>query len=209
MSNDFSKTPSSNPVNFYNQKYLHTIHSAAEKDDLILKLCSATLGKNLMIVPGSIIWAEQEPVMGKSGVKVKGTALNSTYVVHNGELIYTNHKKHNVGEVDSFETKFFDFKPGKDGGTFDADSLSFGIEICADHGAIKNRLQDSQTASNIDLHLLVSDGNSMNAPAMRKGGYGLHCDRSGTFVYLADNSLPGRRRVDPTTGNTFWTLRLA
>ena len=210
MPNDDSPTKSSNPVNFFNQSYKHTMYSAAEKDELIRKLCAATAGKNIMVVAGSIMWAESEPVMGtiiKSNVKSKGEALNSTYVVHNGTMVYNYNKHTDVSEIDAFEQKLFTFKPGSEGGTFIADGLSFGIEICRDHGGVRNHFEDTGTTSGIDIHMLVSDGNTFNAPAMRKGGFGLHCDRSKGEAWAADDSYAGRKRL-PATGDLTWTLTL-
>jgi len=206
---DVSKFPPPKSPTADRRSYAHSIHSAAEKDQLIIRLCVATGGKNIMIVAGSIVWAEKEPVMAGSKVVTKGEVLNSSYIIYNGSVACHYDKSLDVAELDIYERDLFNFKPGdKQGGIFVADGLSFGIEICGDHGGIRHPSSTStDTVQTLDIHMLVSDGASFASPALRTGGYGLHCDRSACTVWQADTSYAGRKRIT-AGGNLTWTLAL-
>jgi hypothetical protein len=200
---------------YKNSKLATTILSAFDRQFLISALSIATQRRNVLVVPGTIFWAQSEPQYKIStfkkirSVRAPGVARNTCDVIYRGNLIHSYNKHLDAHELDNFEMNTYTFMPGINAGTFEASGLKIGVEVCKDAGsrtlqtalfdrenphATTNQLQRPAENMNfgdvgLDLQLLVSDGAKFlpSMMAIRKGGFAAHCDASGGEVAFTRN----------------------
>lgn len=191
------------PLEHYasSKKKTSTIFSSKKRESLRQRLRSATKGREILIVPGSIFWQHKYAFS-------RGAVQNSCDVIYKGKVIHEYGKQVDSLELDSFEKGKNTFSPGRTRGIFEVDGLQVGVEICADHTSdtnlrstlieinnpdepdtertIRNQLnvldryQKPGMAAEfgLDLHLLISDGMPFvrTSAAIRNGGFAVHCD---------------------------------
>ena len=122
---------------------------------------------DILIVPGSIAYS-----------KARGFSKRKYYnvcpIAAGGNIIHKYYKQSN----DTFQTDD-DFKSKNYGSTFNYGSLTFGIDICLDHG--QKKLKNSLNGGRVDVHILISDGSapSPNSLATDQQGLVVFCDMNG------------------------------
>jgi hypothetical protein len=175
-------------------KWISTLYSKTDCEYLQSAMCVASAHGNTLIVPGTIFWAEREPLR-QSGKKrsqrnkliAKGVARNTTFAFHKGNLLDTYNKHHESHELDDLDQDSFVFEGGTTASVFTIDDLKIGVEICADHsgGVLKSASGD------LDIHILVSDGMTPTSTgtATRRGGIVVACDTLLSSIWQDGNVL--------------------
>lgn len=112
-----------------------------EKDSLVKRLAEATKDKNVLLVPGTIVW--------RKGDKL----FNTAYALNDNNVLCEYHKQRNTRDEEA-SARALGLKAveGKHPGVFEWGGRSVGIEICADVGLLK------ATKKEYDLQLLISCG---------------------------------------------------
>jgi hypothetical protein len=179
----------------------------------------------------------QTRTVRKDLVVRKGVVRNTMWVIYRGHVLKTYHKRNGSHELDTFEEDKFDFRAGINDPVFEAGGLSFVGEVCADHASsskaknyvieqgnlgmtptdvfMHNKLTvvNGLNAGNdlgVDIHILVSDGMGLNAGdvAMRKGGFGLHCDAREPATVKTRHPQTGLLQDVNSDAPNFWKLSL-
>jgi len=133
------------------------------RDKYVEDLKTATVGRDILVAPGSFIWQKD------------GEMYNSAYVFNNGKVLYDYRKSNNGGDEDIAKRFSLEMKFGESPNSFLWDNLNIGVEICADRG----RLYRDRGITELDLMLLLSCGiDTPDTNAIRPGGYAVVCDGS-------------------------------
>jgi hypothetical protein len=231
---DSSNNPKAGPDVFSaykKSKETSTILSLMDREFLINSIKAATTGRDVLVIPGTIFWAQTDPmykissVLKKKTVTAPGIVRNTCDVIYSGRLIHTYSKLTDVHELDLFEAGAYTFMPGVNLGTFEISGLNVGVEICGDHGKMRSTMAArenpgsdefeiqrkgiSMTTSTgtdfgVDLHLLVSDGSFLASSnmAIRKGGFAAHTDATG-FEDVRGRNAQGQYKKLTKTGDFF------
>jgi hypothetical protein len=224
-------------AHFAGNKARNTMYGRRERELLEFHMITATRGRNVVVVPGTIFWIQRETTSNRAGrMTGKGIVRNTMLVVYRGNVIKCYHKMVESHELDSFETKAYDFHGGHNDGTFEAAGLSLGAEVCADHTGRANLkttvisranphmspnelfLHNKLTAQNrdgskandvgLDVQIVVSDGMPFTNGAIRKGGCAIHCDtRLPLAVKMSHPQTGALTDLAPTSANQ-WLVRL-
>jgi hypothetical protein len=133
-------------THFAGRKSKHTMYGRSDRDLLLIHLCEATRGRNVLVVAGTMFWTEREPViarglLGRERITAKGLVRNTMHIVYRGSVVKTYHKQVNSHELESFEPATHTFAGGHTDGTFEVGGLSIGAEVCADHTASSSNLR--------------------------------------------------------------------
>jgi len=174
-------------------KWVSTLYSKTDCEYLQSAMGAASASGNTLIIPGTIFWAEKEPLM-QTGKKrsqrnkqlAKGIARNTSFAFHNGNKLSTYNKNTDSHELDDTDQESFVFLGGDTSSVFTIGDLKIGVEICMDHthSILKT------AANDLDVHILVSDGMAPDRKftATRKGGIVISCDSSGSAI-MRDGSV--------------------
>lgn len=138
--------------------------SRKEKDRRLKKLKEASKGKDILLFAGSFIWIDKN-----------GKMHNTAPVIYDGDVLLEYDKRRDGGEWSIAERHKLKAVYGEKPGLFEWKGFSFGVEICADHGMLKERNE----ARDLDFHVLVSCGRTLDENSdivAREGGYALGCD---------------------------------
>jgi len=224
-------------AHFAGSKDKSTMFSRAERELLEFHMIQATKGRNVLVIPGTIFWTQTTPTIGRFGkVTGRGIVRNTMLAIYRGNVIKSYHKMVESHELDSFETKAFDFHGGHNDGTFEAGGLSIGAEVCADHTGsnnlkstvisranphmtrdavfLHNKLsaqnRDGSKANDIglDVHIVVSDGMAFTSSAARKGGCAIHCDTKQPLAVKMSHPTSGALADVAPIGNRHWLVKL-
>ncbi len=145
-----------------------------EKDELMTSMAERTKDRDLLLLPGTYVWAD-------------GTDLHNTLpIIYGGEVVRAYDKKVDGGDSKIADRYWREFTPGTESGVIPYKDLELGVEVCADHhqrngrGGVSNpgRLLTEEGPDSLDLQLIVSCGMSIHdkALAVRENGYALCCD---------------------------------
>jgi len=134
-----------------------------------------------LVMAGSIFWV----VAGTGGWEVR----NTVYVLHNGAQLLEYDKRHDCGELQTFEKigtgGMYAFRPGVTQGTFNIAGLNCGVETCVDHDSGQLARKDKLTS--LDLQFVLSNTVLIRRTsiAVHGRGYVVHCNAGpfGTRVY--------------------------
>ncbi len=125
-------------------------------------LADKTRKKKTLLLPGTLLWYDESDNM-----------YNTLPVLENGKVIFSYDKKRDGGDelIATKSGKRYASRAGK--GIFEWKGLKLGVEICKDHGELK---QDEVT--DIDLQILVSAGMFLyeDCLVLKPGGYAVLCD---------------------------------
>ncbi|MDP7079720.1 MAG: hypothetical protein QF415_07515 [Candidatus Undinarchaeales archaeon] len=145
-----------------------------EKDELISSMAERTKDRDLLLLPGSYVWCDDQGLH------------NTLPVIYGGEVIRAYDKKVDGGDQKIADRYWRDFVPGTESGVIPYKDLELGVEVCADHfksngrGGVSNpgQLLTEAGPDSLDLQLIVSCGMSIHerSLAVRENGYALICD---------------------------------
>lgn len=148
--------------------------TAEEKDELMTSMAERTKDRDLLLLPGTYVWAD-------------GQGLHNTLpVIYGGEVVQAYDKKVDGGDSNIADRYWREFVSGTESGVIPYKDLELGVEVCADHhqrngrGGVSNpgRLLTEEGPESLDLQLIVSCGMWIHdeALAVRENGYALCCD---------------------------------
>ena len=137
--------------------------SELEKDTYLEGMKQATAGKDMLLIPGTIVW------------KKDGKMYNTAYVVHNGNVFYEYHKMTDGGSSFIAEKHGLSLHRGEVPGIFEWGNLKLSLEICSDGSSVyaagvKAGLFEKDIRDK-DLQILVSAGTFFTIAVVRPGGY--------------------------------------
>jgi hypothetical protein len=232
-----AQIPAATLAHFAGKKVKNTMYGRRERELLEYHMTMATRGRNVLVIPGTIFWAEREATVSRVGrVTGKGIVRNTMLVVYRGNVIKCYHKLVDSHELDSFETKEYSFQGGRNDGTFEAGGLTLGAEVCADHTGSANLkstvisranphmtsnelfVHNKLTAVNrdgtkahdvgLDVQIVVSDGMPFSNSAIRKGGCAVHCDTRLPLAVKVSHPQTGALTDVPPSGANQWLVNL-
>jgi hypothetical protein len=159
----------------------------AEKDQVVNLLASVSASfPNMLIVAGTILWAEGLDNPGVNGTNIK--LYNTAPIVMNGRLQKLYDKKNEGGDTSGYESLNIglgNWTRGDSSNIFNISNVKFAIDICADtaDGQAKQNYyaQDPEGklgGTGVDVHLITSNGSPAANAIARPGGYILHSDSS-------------------------------
>lgn len=148
-----------------------------------LKAQSRTL-RSLLLIGGSVMWISDER---------KRRVRHTVPIYHDGREVLLYDKRNDCLELAAYERNLgFEWKPGTVSGSFTIGGLKCGIETCVDQD--KGELR--KLGTDFDLHIIISNTVTVTKPAIKAGGFLLHCnavqnDRPppGNYVYGAPFSV--------------------
>lgn len=150
------------------------LYTKEEKENLIETLVESSKGTNTLIIPGSIMWHDEN------------FCYNAAPVISNGNLLGEYHKRLDGGTADMARDRKCK-KPrfeGKEFGIYLWNGLSIGIEICADKGELQVHLTKKKLDDSLDLYFLASCGCNLSKyylPPVKESGYALCAEGNGPF----------------------------
>lgn len=149
-------------------------------------LAYKTRRKKTLLLPGTLLWYDEDDNM-----------YNTLPVLENGHVIFSHDKKLDGGDelIAMKAGKRYASRDGK--GIFEWRGLKLGVEICKDHGELK---QDGE--SGLDLQILVSAGRTLHEDflVLKPGGYAILCDgdRPAVEVRRQKDGDNGTKRIEPS-----------
>lgn len=158
------------------------LYQREEKDDLVSKLVKTTEGRNMLSVPGTMMLEDER------------YCYNTAPVIADGKLLDEYKKRTDGGSISLAEEKGCKkkYRRGENDGLHPWRGYKIGIEICADHGHLKDSL-DREGRPYPDLYMLTSCGltiGSYSSP-VRIGGYALNSDG-----YYKVSGVSKREKID-------------
>jgi hypothetical protein len=145
--------------------------SSSDKMGLYKKLqATSSQYSDIVIVAGTI--AYKKGLVSKSHLAV-------CPILWNGQFLLKYYKQSFDGFQIGASDKTFDRK--NNGSTFTHQGVTFGIEVCSDHGLHKTLRNAIGPHASVDVHLLVSEGMAPTPMAIctKPGGLMVNCDMSG------------------------------
>lgn len=142
------------------------LYKKEEKENLLGNLVESSKGTGTLIIPGSIMWYDEQ------------FCYNVAPVISNGKLLGEYHKRLDGGTIDMARDRKCK-KPwfeGKEFGIYQWNGLSIGIEICADKGELQAHLTKEKLDESLDLYFLVSCGSNLSEyylPPVKESRYAL------------------------------------
>lgn len=179
------------------------LYSEQEKEEIIGQLAEKAKDRSTLIVPGTIMWYDDD------------FFYNTTPLISKGKLLGEHHKHEDGGDVIQAHEKKCDKKMYQqwEKGLFRWKDYAVGIEICADAGKLKRFLNDNKLPFP-DLYFLVSCGvafSSNNVP-IKYRGYGFYSDGCDTIskVLRRDNDqdfsyITPKKELPRRTRHKSWT----
>jgi len=157
------------PEYSYRPRWPNCILEQPQKDAYVNEILDATVGKSMVVVPGTFIWA-------------KGRELyNTAYVISDGRIILEYHKMtYSTGDRIIAEKNGITVKTGTEVGTFELRGLNYGLEICSDSGILFVK-----GVRDLDIQILVSSGNvDIRMESVADEGHGIINDgMRGVLIY--------------------------
>ena len=137
-----------------------------KKGQYVEDLRAESLNRNVLVFPGSFVWAD------------KGKLYNSTPIIYNGKILFEYYKRTDGGENElglryGLEPVF----GGKNSGIFAWKDYKLGIELCGDNH--EGVLKDDKKVSDLDFHIVLASGRSYlydQTIIAKPGGYAFLCD---------------------------------
>ena len=157
---------------FYNGKP----YSEMEKNNAIKFIQGMVKKKDMLILPGTIVWQKD------------GYLRNSCPVIAKGD-VKEYCKATDGGDSDVALKHGCIFLPGKENGkVIEWKGKKIGIEICADHDGKKLKARKKQ----LDMHIVIAAGMTLHPEsiAAKNKGYGILCDGNGLCdAAINDNGI--------------------
>ncbi len=158
------------------------LYQAEEKDDLVSKLVKTTEGRNILSVPGTMMWEDER------------YCYNSAPIIVDGKLLDEYKKRTDGGSISIAKEKNCEktYCRGIKYGLYSWRNYKIGVEICADHGHLKDHL-DKEKISYPDLYMLTSCGMTLGSysTAVKMNGYALNSDG-----YYKVSGVSKREKID-------------
>lgn len=157
-------------------------YQAEEKDDIISQLVKTTEGRNILSIPGTIMWEDEEYCYNTAPVIADGRLLDEYKKMTDGGSIALAKEK-NCEKTYCCGTKY---------GMYLWRNYKIGVEICADHGYLKEFL-DAKKEPYPELYMLTSCGMTLGSyiTAVKMGGYALNSDG-----YYKVSGVSKREKID-------------
>lgn len=148
-------------------------------------LADKTRRKKTLLLPGTLLWYDESDNM-----------YNTLPVLEKGKMIFSYDKKQDGGDglIATKSGKWYAGRAGR--GIFEWRGLKLGVEICKDHGELK---QDEET--DLDLQFLVSAGTVLYEDflVLKPGGYAILCDGERPMVEVRQQKDGGgTKRIEPS-----------
>ncbi len=145
---------------------------AGARDEIAERLKRASVGKDTLLIPGSIVWHSD------------GILRNTVPVMCDGKVVMEYEKR--MGEPLIAELFSLAGRAGKTQGAFEWKGYRCGIELCSDHGELKR-----EGITNLDFHFLVSCGRPpcSEYSVAREGGYLVYCDGANPVCGVYENTI--------------------
>lgn len=159
------------------------ILSEEEKDIVIKELSSLTIGRDIILVPGSLAYTEKEPT--EEGKEV---ICNRTYVLSQGKICGYQDKKSALFDIEKeFRDLYFVNNNSQDKviTVFNKNKeITISIDICRDHNLSTKKFLTDEIKS--DIYFVLSNSTYFE-PNKAKGKFNLHCDGSRPTKYFVEN----------------------
>lgn len=160
-------------------------YTPAEKNAVVAMLAERSANyPNLMIVGGTILWAQGLDNPGAGGENIK--VYNSAPVIMNGQVIRLYDKKNEGGDIAGYEhlnIGMANWTPGEASNLFSVSNVNFAIDVCADttDGKAKREYyartaEGRSGGAGVDVHLITANSSGAANTVERPGGYVLRTD---------------------------------
>ncbi len=152
---------------FPNTKPLQT----EDNQEIRTEICAATNGKSSLVLPGTIVWKDQNDDM-----------RNSLYAFSNGIELIEYHKINPCNGEKLYAYSYdLNYSSGISPAVFNWNQLKIGVEICLDYGEL-----NKFNFNNLDLRVLIASGSSegfrkIDLSVLKQDGVALAID--GFFGY--------------------------
>lgn len=141
------------------------IYTKEEKETIISRLADTSKGRNTLIIPGSIMWFDENIFYNSSPIIAEGRVLGEYYKHLDCGSSFRAYRR---GYTDKEYFRGNGFERHKWGG------LNISLEICADRGELARFLKTRPDEPLLDLYFLVSCGPYLPKDIPVKNlGYGL------------------------------------
>ena len=157
------------------------IYSKKEKEEIIDDIAEKTRDRDTLIIPGTIMWEDEEFFYNTSPLISKGRLIGETYKLGNGgskDAAITDRGCKKKWHMDKFlgNSPYQEVNFRKEHkGLFEWKGYRLGMEICCDKGYILDIREP-----HVDLYFLVSCGRGLEDGIgylpIELGGYGLCSD---------------------------------
>ena len=157
------------------------LYSKQEKDAIIQRLAEFTKDKEILLIPGTIMWEDEE------------SFYNTAPVIANGKILGEYHKQTDGHSIKHAKKRGVtkEYHMGDRFGMYDWGDLKVGVEVCADYGNLR-----AEQPEGIDLYIIPSagfdygpfggvmrEGDELRSPPISKRGYIFNADgRRGTSI---------------------------
>lgn len=143
------------------------LYSESEKENMVNELLSGTKERSTLIIPGTIMWEDEKYYYNSAPVISGGELLGEYYKILSGGTHGRAHARH-------CEKTWYG---GKGPGLYTWRDYAIGVEICADHGLLKEKLDKNEDPL-LDLYFLSSCGALLCSSwtPVKPLGYGLCSD---------------------------------
>jgi len=125
------------------------IYTKQEKEDTIGDLCFKTRDTHTLIIPGSIMWFDDD------------FSYNAAPIISNGKILGEDYKKTDAGSTFHTEERgckkpYYDARSKEKKKLFEWETYRFGVDICADIGNVKDLINKNEDL--LDFYFLISCG---------------------------------------------------
>ncbi len=143
--------------------------TSGRKDEIMEKFAGLSSGKDMLLIPGTIVWQDENTSGDKS---YNGVLRNTSPIIYDGKVLEYD-KRDDGGEQNMANAFELRAEFGKESGLFEWRGYRCGIEICADHDRLRK-----DDINDLDLQFLIACGATPGEKNMvvREGGYFLYCD---------------------------------
>ncbi|MBM3199305.1 hypothetical protein FJZ53_00085 [Candidatus Woesearchaeota archaeon] len=144
------------------------LYTKKEKDDLVSKLVNTTKDRDTFSVPGTIMWHDNSFFYNSAPIITNGTLLDEYFKRTDGGSI-------NLADERACPVK--KYRKGQKRGVYKWRGYTIGVEICADHGHLKEEITNEKLPP-LDIYLLSSCGMTLGSYStpLDKNGYALYSD---------------------------------
>lgn len=143
------------------------LYKKEEKDYIVSRLVKTTEGKDVFVVPGTMMWEDEN------------YCYNTAPIIADGKLLDEYKKRTDGGSIALAKDKKCKkrYRRGTEYGYYSWRDYKIGVEICADNGDLKDFL-DEKNGPYPDLYMLTSCGMTLGSYSspIRMGGYALNSD---------------------------------
>lgn len=168
-------------------EYSFFLEKPATKDEFekaLKELAEKSRGKKTLLLPGTFLWQDE-----------RNNMYNTLPVVQDGKLVFSYDKKHDGGDGGIAKKFNMRYATGNGKGVFEWQGMRIGVEICADHGDLREGGEKQ-----LDLQILVSAGMSLfdYSIVLKDYGYALRCDGSSPSVEVRQKKADKIEKLEPS-----------